>query len=610
MALVFTPTSVAINDLFGNDIKFIIPPYQRPYSWDCIGKSDKNNQVNVMWDDLIDAFENRHKDDYFFGSMVMIQDDREYVVIDGQQRLTTMVLLFTAIKCFLQKLVDNQSLIDAKGEELLEIDNFAKRGIETITDVIFNKETFGLKQIKKLRIEKNAGFDLDFDIILSETLGCGPIDKKKYEDLDEEKSVVAARYFNNRDFFIERLLSKFMVKGKFNRQCAVNLDEFTNFIKNKVSVVRINTDQFNTAYKIFEILNNRGLPLSNKDLLRNLIIQEFDSLKSKGGVYKDIKPEEKWNHLENDFEFQDDFVGRWVESTNATQQKYSAYNDLTEIYDKKYIDTLNNKKIELLYNDLERDLKYFSMFYDDSITWLPLKGKINFLLNAPNLRYTLNLLIAAFRHYKYDGGENINLKKFVTAYERYVIYLLLHPMADRFSSKPIYKAIHELNNNQPGNAIKVFLHSTDGMQAIDDKLIEDILNLSIHDNYIAKLLIAKYVWYKEGSSSEDVINQYLDFDKSTLEHICPQEIKRTGWEPLFGDKKMPDIRYKLGNMTLLTQRLNSSAKNADWIQKRIRYEKTKLFITQELVGIDTITPEVIIKRQKKIVDGIMQDLKM
>ena len=47
METLFTPQYKVINDLFGNDIKYVIPEYQRPYSWDCIGRSDKNNQVNV-----------------------------------------------------------------------------------------------------------------------------------------------------------------------------------------------------------------------------------------------------------------------------------------------------------------------------------------------------------------------------------------------------------------------------------------------------------------------------------------------------------------------------------------------------------------------------------
>ena len=60
------PEHKVINDLFAREVKYIIPEYQRPYSWDCLGKSDKNNQVNAMWDDLYSYFQEGKRDTYFF----------------------------------------------------------------------------------------------------------------------------------------------------------------------------------------------------------------------------------------------------------------------------------------------------------------------------------------------------------------------------------------------------------------------------------------------------------------------------------------------------------------------------------------------------------------
>lgn len=102
MEFKFTPEYKVINDLFAREVRYVIPEYQRPYSWGCEGKSDKNNQVNNMWDDLYGYFVSEKKESYFLGSMVLIGNgDRVYQVVDGQQRLTTIVLLFAAIKCFM-----------------------------------------------------------------------------------------------------------------------------------------------------------------------------------------------------------------------------------------------------------------------------------------------------------------------------------------------------------------------------------------------------------------------------------------------------------------------------------------------------------------------------
>ena len=68
----FNPQEQPISDLL-NDNTYIIPAYQRPYSWGSQGKSSSNDQVNQMWDDLLDAFSEKPTEMYFFGSMVTIR---------------------------------------------------------------------------------------------------------------------------------------------------------------------------------------------------------------------------------------------------------------------------------------------------------------------------------------------------------------------------------------------------------------------------------------------------------------------------------------------------------------------------------------------------------
>ena len=108
MSAIFKPEDKVVNDLFARDIRYIMPEYQRPYSWDCLGKTEKNNQINIMWDDLFDYYELKTSKPYFLGSMIMIdKGDRTFEVIDGQQRLISLTLLFVAIKCFLTENKNN-----------------------------------------------------------------------------------------------------------------------------------------------------------------------------------------------------------------------------------------------------------------------------------------------------------------------------------------------------------------------------------------------------------------------------------------------------------------------------------------------------------------------
>jgi uncharacterized protein with ParB-like and HNH nuclease domain len=591
MEIKFTPEHKVVNDLFGREINYIIPAYQRPYSWECTGKSDKNNQINAMWDDLFAFFQDGKKETYFLGSMVLIGNgNRQYQVVDGQQRLTSLVLLFSAFKCFAREI--QPKLLD---EELL---NFARRVEGLVDELVFNEKLFGAISIeKKVKIEKSNGFD--FDNVLAKSLDCENFNPQEYRGVKSENIQIAERYFKNKDYFVERIRERFLDgKGDFTEQTAVELNKFLDFIKNRVSIVRILTDNFEIAYHIFEILNNRGLPLSNKDLFRNFLLKEFDALKNAGDQYVTSAPTEKWSKLEQEYDLRDDFLARWVESTNARQQQYSAFNDLREIYDRHYKDGLDKRKIEVFYSDIERDLGYFTTIVNNEVQTPRLKAKLNVLLNSGNNRYTLNFLLAMWR---YAVGEEAKMLELVNAYE---IFLLHKILLGRFVSGPVYGAISELKSGNPNKAIATL--TPDEVKNAVKKEIE----VGRLDNESGKLLIAKWIWLQEQSTSEDdLVQQKLLFDKATLEHIIPQK-PEDGTNRLtdFSDAFRTNYTYRLGNMTLLTGRGNARANNHDFAVKKTTYAKTKLGITQQLVQLPQISEAFIEKRHLQIVAEIINDL--
>ncbi len=603
MKFTFTPEHIAIAELFAGNINYIIPEYQRPYSWDCIGKSEKNNQLNVMWDDLIDFFNSENAGEYFFGSMVMIEKESRYFeVIDGQQRLTSLVILFVAIKCFLKRINENHDLLEGDSKEVEELKNSLPKAIRVIDNMIFNEKDFGFRSEKKVKIEKNAEFD--YDKILTNVMEC--IEQTNVGTANNEQKKVSKRYYANRDFFMKKIENIFLTSGKFTKTNVSELSKFTEFLQYQLSVVRIKAPDFDVAYQIFEILNNRGLPLSNKDLFRNFIIQQFTKLKNENpDKYSDIIPSKKWNNLENDYSLTHDFIGRWVESTKAGQQKYSAFNDLKELFDKKYTDAIDKSKIEKLYDDIKIDLEYYSLIVDQSITSISIRNKIIFLLNAGNVRYSINLLLALFRCYKYDGNDNIELLDFIIKYEQYFLHTLLSK-DKRFTSSSIYNAIEFLNNKEIDNAKKEFLISDE-----EKGQLKDYISSDFRDNTNAKLMISKYFLYKD-TVIDDVISQQLDFSKATLEHILPQDpAMETNWISDFSDNFRKENTYKLGNMTLLTRRINSAAKNNDFSVKKEKYEATKLWLTQKLTSENLIIDDKFFKnRQIDIIEAIYTDLEI
>jgi len=592
----FSPDYKAINDVFGNDISYKIPVYQRPYSWECLGKSDKNNQVNIMWQDLMDYFVSQNPNPYFFGSMVLIGSSagREFDVIDGQQRLTTYVLLFISIKCFLKKQENNIEISDEKKIDFISLINDV---INEIDRLVFNRKRLGGITIeKKVKIESVFGFD--YDNVLSYVMDCKLKEKFNFpENCSEENKIVSQRYFDNKDFFEEKLMETFLNSEtkKLTESKFFELNNFLEFLKNKVVLVRIFASRFDVAYQVFEILNNRGLPLSNKDLFRNFLINEYYKL-SQNEAYTNINPNQKWQELEINYNLDNDFISRFVESTNAKNQKYSAFNDLTEIYN-KIENSLVKPKIEMFFEEIKTNLKYYSKIKNLDFDNFLLKTIIQFILKSGNVTYTINLLLSIFKNI----SEENKIIAFLQTFEKYVLFILI-ATNKRFNTSAIYKAIKYLNSKDYENAIKEFELKNSELEQLNN-----CMEMPIKDNDLAKLLIIKYVYINQLSKIADTTTEIqIKYEDTTLEHIIPQNpSNETNWKKDFTDSFIKEFTYKLGNMTILTQKLNASAKNFDFKTKQEIYKKTKLFITEEMTTNNfKISEQFLNERHTKITNEL------
>ena len=537
----------------------------------------------------------------FMGSMVVIGDGitRSYEVVDGQQRLTTLTILLTSIKCFLNQVLVDKNIPDIEQTGFIE---YIKSSSENINRLIFNEKRTGLfiSPEKKVKIEKTVGFD--YDNILKVVMECGDSSAIDLTNATEEQKEVTMRYFKNRQYFIEQLKFTFLDNGLFTYEKAENLGKFYEFLLDKVTIIQIRVPGFDVAYQIFEILNNRGLPLSNKDLFRNFLISKFHTLKlSNSTKYADLDANKQWRVLEEKYELDAEFISRYVESKNGKNQKHSAYNDIEKIYENNFKDSLQESKIETFYKDIEVNLDIYTKILNLDFQNKQLRNCINFLIKTGNLSFILNLLISLLRQEK-DETKALGFLKF---FEKYTIYTLLGT-SKRFSAKPIYQAINFINNAKIKEAQDVFnLDNTE----LDE--LKSLFDAQIKDNDIAKLIIAKYYYALDNKNQEDVVTQSLDFGKATLEHIIPQTPDNaTNWQTDFTEKFRKEYTYKLGNMTLLTQKMNSAAKNYDFSKKKIVYAKTVLPMTTEIATISKIDAAFIEERHKRIVKAILTDLNL
>ena len=235
----------SINEIFQK--LYVIPEYQRPYSWN-------EDKCHDLWDDIIEKYEEEEnkksetKGEYFLGTMVLIKNsNNKFEVIDGQQRLTSLLILLKA-------LYDNHQFQGIK-EIIYVFDNLTKKINDKecrINSKVLDNDKSDLKDIIS-----NDGKNLD--------------DKNKFK--------INYNIFKNK------------INSWKNNNHANSLENFIRFLLSNVKMLPIDCGEEENALKIFETLNDRGTPLSDADIFKSRIYNSIEKNEEKNNFiefWKDI----------------------------------------------------------------------------------------------------------------------------------------------------------------------------------------------------------------------------------------------------------------------------------------------------------------------------------
>lgn len=227
MALQLNAEQKYILKIFGDRTKYIIPPYQRAYSW-------TESECEELFEDLKTAFQKNKSEGYFIGNLVLATSVRdEFEVIDGQQRLTTLIMFLKVLWAF-----------DANNRKLKNTIWI----LDDRTDAIIEQRV-----ITNIFIERDSQ---SFNEVLSENY--------QYKKPQDKKD----KFKTNIYFFYEKVKN-------FIYQDGNDIKDFIDFILYDVSLLPIFSEGENTAkarekaLKIFETMNNRGMPLDDSDIFKS-----------------------------------------------------------------------------------------------------------------------------------------------------------------------------------------------------------------------------------------------------------------------------------------------------------------------------------------------------
>lgn len=548
-----------IREIFEGSYQFEIPDYQRPYAW-------TTQQVTELFDDLYSAMQDARVSgggsQYFLGSIVLIKNDRDpkSSVVDGQQRLTTLTMLFAVLRTVMPDAADD------------------------ITDFLYKKGKFSLGEKNEYRLtarEEDADF---FRTHIQEPGGIAQLvvstDKLKDSRL---------RYRENATLLLEK--TKTLSPDDRNA--------LWKFLANDSSLVVISTPDLEAAYRIFSVLNNRGLDLAPIDILKAEVL---GSIRRMGGEDKAYTYSKKWSEIESQLgrDAFGDLFGH-IRSIYAKQKQRA-----TLVKEFKEHVTEYKTPIDLVDKVIKPYAEVWNFVRDADFEATEYAEKINEYLSWLNRVDFKDWVPPALVYFKRFRQQPKLLVEFFQSLERLTYFLLVTKVGINERIE-IYAALTkeiEPDAFKGDLAALTTLILTDAQKhkfvaALDGDVYDDLpkarMALVLR---LESLVRAPGVQLQDAVSLEHVLPQTPP-DGSDWIKWFPDEDERNGWT------------HRLANLVPLDRNKNSSASNYDFAKKKDAYFKGKgkaspFVLTQEVRAENEWTPTLLAERQKRLV-GVLAE---
>jgi hypothetical protein len=556
-----------IQKIFSDDFFFTIPRYQRPYSW-------TTEQSEELYQDLTRAVHDFNGPveglaPYFLGSILLIKGNNSHSeIIDGQQRLTTLTMLLSAIRSLMKS-------------------DFA----EGLTGFLCEKGNIITGTPKRYRLRLR---DLDEEFFRTKIQDENGIEKLK--SLSEESLSESQKNIRDNTLGFLRELEKLSQS---------QLETFTQFIVTRchLIIVTVSAPDLDSVYRIFSVLNSRGLNLSYSDILKSEIITAIPL--SEQGKYA-TKWEELQELLGTD-EFETLFSDlRTIKSKKRLNRGmieefhtyvYPAQNP--DISAQEFIDDTLFRHAHALDNILKANYQHGPASGAKAINtmfkWLDLLDYNRWI--PPALCYFV----------KHHHQHQSQVVRFLKDLERLVVSFMLcrvppYKRIDRYCDLLI--AIdQEKDLFAPDSPLQLTLNERKEMFRVLDGNIYRL-------HYICRYVLLRLDSYRTESGAS------YDYQTASVEHVLPQRpAPDSRWSQLFPTKEIQN-RYvnRLGNLVLLSRGKNISAENYDFELKKEKYFfagklSTPFVLTNELRDTKEYsewTPYVIEQRQKSLMSSLQQ----
>ncbi|MFP6265180.1 DUF262 domain-containing protein [Helicobacter pylori] len=556
-----------------------IPDYQRPYQW-----TEKN--CEKLLDDLFSSYEYYKESGYFCGSLVLIviNTDSEtnaetYDIVDGQQRLSTFILLAKVLATLYDKDLNptsrellEKSLGDIDGEKRERL-HFNAMGLNAKDDFVYALEHFNDSQASKNKSNKN-------------------------------------NYLKNA-IYLKNYLKEKEIK---------DINDFIKWLYFKVVFIKTTCPNVSMALRIFSVLNARGLPLHAIDVFKVELLKKLANKKDQQEFVS------RWNALHQKCSGNESKFPKRKENKrekNATETLFSWYlTYLNPVTSKEKME----KRLVTWFKDLNKPpleyLKGIENFYNAYMEVLEMQDRHAYLLSYKDDDHLCVMLCASLLH-RYSESEIEALKELLV---KFYYQDWVSGQTKTTHSQTCCNIIIALKEKKSVRYIAFIVIK----KYLDDKNItqrfkEDLQDSNLYTKfYFAGKSVKKNSWLKpililvEYFMSDDPRPKRIEKNDFHVEHILPQKPDPSSqWVKDFSEEERELYTHSLANLTLLGGEKNITASNRDFKEKKEIYmghavklgkDKRKVMtcykMTIDVAQYTEWTPKSLEKRKEELIQII------
>ncbi len=551
-----------LRDILKDELYYQIPIYQRPYQW-----TEEN--CEKLLDDLFFNYEDDRESDYFCGSLVLIaisEDSKAktYDVVDGQQRLSTFILLAKVLATL-----------------------FLERLTEESKDYL--QESLNGRYGKKDRLNFNAiGFNSKKDFQYALT---------SFND---------APVGNNKNNYLKNAVC---LKNYLRKKEIADINDFIEWLYFKVVFITITCPDADKALRIFNVLNARGLALNATDIF-------------KGELLKKLTEEKEQEELATRWE---DLYQKCLDNGFAMETLFSQY--LVYLEPKTSREKMEKRLVTWFKNLNKTPLEYLKSvedFYNAYCEMLEMQDRYAYLLSYKDDNYLCVILCASLLH-RYSDQDIEALKELLVKfyYQDWVAGKTRSTRGQTCCN--IINALKEKKSVEHiASIVKKYLDEKNITQHFKENLQDSNLYTKFYS--INGKTLKKSSWLKpililvEYFMSDDPKPKRIQTNDFHVEHILPQNPDPSSqWAKDFSEEERECYTHSLANLTLLGGKKNAEASNLDFKDKKKIYmgeenklnkKKTDRVMTCYKMTIDIAhhytewTPKSLEKREKDLMNII------